>query len=98
MIVFIENAFKHSQKGQSSNILIDIEFNVSEEGKLTFVCKNNFHPNSNSTSDASKRIGLNNVKKRLQLLYPNAHQLNIRESEDKFEVYLSIQLEKAHQT
>ena len=37
---------------------------------------------------------MNNVKKRLQLLYPTNHDLNIAESEKSFEVFMKIRLEK----
>lgn len=91
LIVFIENAFKHSQASQSDNICIDIDIRLSDEGKLDFRCKNNFHPATN-TDHLSNGIGLENVKKRLQLLYPNAHQLTIRPTENQYEVHLSLQL------
>ena len=91
LIVFIENAFKHSQSSQSDNIIIDINMNVSDEGKLDFNCKNTYHPTSN-TENLSNGIGLQNVKKRLQLIYPDAHELKIREFKDQYEVHLSIQL------
>ena len=91
LIVFIENAFKHSQASQSNNICIDIDIRLSDEGKLDFRCKNNFHPATN-TDHLSNGIGLENVKKRLQLLYPNAHQLTIRPTENQYEVHLSLQL------
>lgn len=93
LIVFIENAFKHSQAGQSSDICIDIDVRLSDGGQLQFCCKNNFQP-VNPPSDTSRGIGLENVKKRLQLLYPDAHQLRIRQSDHCFEVYLSMQLLK----
>ena len=93
LVVFIENAFKHSQASQSDNIYIDIEINMTEEGRLDFFCKNNFHPITN-TENLTTGIGLENVKKRLKLLYPNAHQLNIIASESQYEVYLSLQLNK----
>lgn len=92
-IVFIENAFKHSQASQSTNIFIDIEITLSDEGKLDFFCKNNFQPIAN-TENLSNGIGLENVRKRLQFLYPDAHQLAIREHENWYEVRLSIQLKK----
>lgn len=91
LIVFIENAFKHSQSGQSDNIMIDIVIQVTEGGELTFSCKNNFHPETN-TENLAQGIGLENVRKRLQLLYPNAHQLAIRETANQYEVDLSMQL------
>jgi hypothetical protein len=93
LIVFIENAFKHSQAGQSSDIFIDIDIQLSDEGKLEFFCKNNFHPVAN-TNNTSKGIGLENVKKRLQLLYPHTHQLDIRQTGIQYEVHLSMQLKK----
>ena len=93
LIVFIENAFKHSQASQSENIFIDIEIKMREAGGLEFICKNNFQPTTN-TESLTKGIGLENVKKRLQLLYPGAHELNILEKENRYEVYLTMQLKK----
>lgn len=96
LIVFIENAFKHSQASQSHDIFIDIDIQLSDEGKLDFVCKNTFHSITHA-NHAAKGIGLENVKKRLQLLYPNAHQLNIQQTDNRYEVYLSMQLQKTRQ-
>lgn len=93
LIVFIENAFKHSQASQSDNIVINIAVEVSAAGQLDFYCTNSFQPTSN-TENLARGIGLQNVRKRLDLIYPNAHQLNIRETEDRYEVHLSIQLKK----
>ncbi len=96
LIVFIENAFKHSQSSQSENIYIDIDIKVSEAGRLEFICKNNFQPTTN-TQNLAQGIGLENVKKRLELIYPNNHQLTISEGENLYEVYLSLQLTKSIQ-
>lgn len=95
LIVFIENAFKHSQASQSDNIFIDIDIRLSEAGDLEFRCKNNFQRMTN-TQSLSHGIGLQNVRKRLDLLYPNAHTLEIKETDNQFEVHLSIQLSKYH--
>ena len=94
LIVFIENAFKHSQSSQSENIFIDIQVILEEDGKLHFYCENNFQSTSN-TESLSRGIGLKNVKKRLELLYPLAHQLDILETENHYEVHLSIQLNQS---
>lgn len=91
LMVFIENAFKHSTASQSKDIFIDIDIKVSDQGLLEFECKNSFHTLGN-TESLSKGIGLQNVKKRLQLLYPDAHQLSIRESEGLYTVVLKMQL------
>ncbi len=93
LIVFIENAFKHSQANQSSNISIDIGIQLSEDGRLAFYCRNNFLAET-IVHDTSRGIGLENVKKRLQLLYPDVHQLDIQQTENYYEVRLSIQLTK----
>ena len=91
LIVFIENAFKHSTASQADNISIDVNLELLETGSLKFVCKNSFLPQSN-TDSLSNGIGLENVKKRLELIYPNAHQLNIQNNNNIYEVQLIIDL------
>lgn len=89
--VFVENAFKHSGSSQSDNIQIAIHIEQNEEGFLFFTCENTFSIESN-TSDLSKGIGLENVKKRLKLIYPNAHTLHIGVIENRYKVELKIDL------
>jgi histidine kinase len=93
LIVFIENAFKHSTASQSDKIIIDVELKLSDSGFLDFICKNTFQPMSN-TDSLLHGIGLENVKKRLHLLYPEAHKLVIKNNKSLYEVYLSIDLNK----
>ena len=93
LIVFIENAFKHSTASQTDKISIHVNLNLSEKGILEFVCKNSFQPQSN-TENLSQGIGLENVKKRLELLYPKEHQLEINNNGKLYEVRLSIDLNK----
>ena len=91
--VFVENAFKHSTASQSENIFIEIKIKVDPNGTLRFECVNSFRPESN-TDDLSNGIGLQNVKKRLQLIYPVAHTLSINESDSLYSVLLNIELKK----
>jgi sensor histidine kinase YesM len=93
LMVFIENAFKHSTASQSSKIRINIEIKVTNDGVLEFECKNTFEDLTN-TEAIPHGIGLKNVKKRLDLLYPAAHQLTIRETDNWYIVNLSIRLKK----
>ncbi len=93
LIVFIENAFKHSTASQSENITIDVNLRITDSGILEFVCKNSYQTQSN-TESLSQGIGLENVKKRLQLLYPNAHELKIKKGDEFYEVYLKMNLHK----
>lgn len=93
LIVFVENAFKHSASSQLDSIEIDIHLKVNKRGHLTFECINTFQEQSN-TESLSKGIGLNNVRKRLNLLYPKQHSLNISDEKEMFKVYLEIQLKQ----
>lgn len=91
LIVFIENAFKHSTASLSDKIVIDIQITLTEDGILEFYCKNNHQLESN-TENLSKGIGLENVRKRLELLYPDVHELSIFHDENWYEVKLQLDL------
>lgn len=84
LITIIENTFKHSPL--HSQISIEIK---EEKKQLTCTCINDFSPNKTDVS--STKIGLVNLKKRLQLLYPDKYTLTI-ESLDQFKVVLKIDL------
>ena len=86
--LFIENAFKHGiEFNQFSFIKIDIE--VESEYILFKTSNSNFPKADNAHSH--KGIGLENVKRRLQLIYPDRHLLKIKKKEDVYEVKLTIQ-------
>ena len=91
--VFVENAFKHSTASQSEDISIKVHINVTENGMLEFECVNSFRPLAN-TDSLSNGIGLQNVKKRLQLIYPDAHTLAIQETDSLYSVKLNLELKK----
>lgn len=95
LIVFIENAFKHSQSAQSDQIRIEIDIRLLEEGKLEFMCRNNYQA-TEFTDNHAGGIGMENVRKRLKLLYPEAHELSIEQTEDLYEVRLSLKLQNTH--
>lgn len=89
--VFIENAFKHSLSSQSQGISITINLFVGEDGVLRFECQNTFAKESN-TQNLSRGIGLENVRKRLQLLYPSTHNLDVSKAGNIFNVHLWMDL------
>jgi two-component system sensor histidine kinase AlgZ len=70
-ISLIENAFKH---GVSSNEVsfIDISLTEREDNKIEFLCKNSYFP-KDETDKSGSGIGLQQVKKRLELIYPYRH-------------------------
>lgn len=91
LMVFIENAFKHSASSQTQNIDISITIEMGDDGVLKFECTNTFEPSTN-TADLDKGIGLENVRKRLELLYPDAHTLDINDEGGHYSVVLHIGL------
>ncbi len=94
--VFVENAFKHSTASQSEDISIKVRINVTHDGRLQFECINSFRPLTN-TNDLSNGIGLQNVKKRLNIIYPDLHTLYIKETDSLYSVKLDMQLKKGVQ-
>lgn len=91
LMVFIENAFKHSTASQSVDILINIKVQIDLAGQLEFNCKNTYQDDGNN-EDLSKGIGLENVNKRLAYIYPNAFELSIVEEENTYDVKLKLDL------
>jgi two-component system LytT family sensor kinase len=90
-IPFVENAFKHGVAiGQTS--AIDIAIIISNQ-KLIFTCINAKHNAIKKMEDEQSGIGLENVKRRLDLLYPDKHNLRITEEDGKYIVKLEIDLE-----
>lgn len=85
----LSNAFKYVHKDGSGEISIRIYCPASNE--VTFECKNNKWNNPEHNMDSTS-TGLNNLKARLELLYPKKHALHIVESETKFHVSLNIKL------
>ncbi|MFY0630675.1 MAG: histidine kinase [Flavobacteriaceae bacterium] len=84
LIPFVENSFKH---GSIIDGCLAITISVSEsEGALIFQVKNSVLENKTNPSG----IGLENIKKRLEMLYPDAHRLEIIQEDQEFKVKLEI--------
>jgi len=86
LIPFVENAFKHGV-GADDTAHIRIDLSLSA-GKLRFVVENKIAVTGRK--DESSGIGLKNVKRRLELLYPQKHDLLITKKEDLFRVELKL--------
>lgn len=86
-IAFIENAFKH---GDLKNKELPLRIEFSQKGKnLHFLIQN---AKVQQKKDKSGGIGLENIQKRLSLIYGEQHSLQIEESETRYEVSLQIPL------
>ena len=88
---FVENAFKHGISfRQPSWIFITLTLDAT---RLYFKVHNSLHPKPTHDPEAEHAgVGLENVKKRLQLLYPNRHELSIQASEQDYFVSLILNL------
>lgn len=90
LIPFIENAFKHVSRSKSQKGYISINLNQNNK-ELTFEVENSKSYIKRTTASNSG-IGLDNVKKRLNLLYPNKHRLIINETDYVYHSKLIINL------
>lgn len=87
-IAFIENAFKHGSKSKESNPFIHIVFNLESKDRIVFTIENSKEPGITNSKPAG--IGLQNVKKRLELLYPGKYTLRISDAETRYHVELIL--------
>lgn len=91
-ISFIENAFKHGVSHREASF-IHIEMNVDEQ-HIRFTTQNSVSA-SVSKDKENSGIGLENVRKRLALLFPNSHTLRIEQTQKAFIVNVNIEFQKA---
>jgi sensor histidine kinase YesM len=91
LITFLENAFKHGAKGDSENTFIRSAIRT-EKDKLIFIVENNKGYVDEIEKGKHSGLGLENVKRQLQLLYPGKHLLSIQDKQDKFYVRLELNL------
>lgn len=89
-IPFVENAFKHGISDQQNSSWIQIHLK-SQEGVLEFKVENSLKQMLIEKGEASG-FGLENIKRRLKLSYPDRHQLQINQYEDKFSIHLILNL------
>ena len=90
LIPFVENAFKHiSHKAQGDNFVkLDM---TRSNGYFEFVAENSCEKGG-YTTEQHGGIGMNNVKRRLELLYPGTHQLKIDDNGDTFKINLKLKI------
>ena len=88
LIPFVENAFKHGVSYQGdSEITIHLS---AQPDALSFSVRNNIAKRKDEAVEQGSGIGLKNVMRRLELLYPGKHQLNINDNGNQYLVELLI--------
>lgn len=88
-ISFVENAVKHNNDSEKTSY-VNLEFK-SHNTELFFKCVNS-KPILKAVKTGSGGLGLANIRRRLQLLYPSSHTLKIEENKETFSVTLNIKL------
>jgi sensor histidine kinase YesM len=86
-IPFVENAVKHNNDSKQTSH-VRLYFNI-KGNKLDFCCENS-KPVENAVRKKAGGIGLQNIKRRLALLYPDGHVLEINDEKTKYIVKLTL--------
>jgi two-component system LytT family sensor kinase len=86
LLPFVENAFKHGIEDNSGWITISLKITAN---RLFLKVANSFTP---VAKQKGKGVGLKNVKRRLQLLYPENHKLELNQNDGVFEAELQLDI------
>ena len=92
LIPFVENAIKHGIDPKAKSI-IDISLEVTQK-KLYFKVSNTIHQGAYGLTEEPSGFGLDNLKKRLSILYPNRYTLETKEERGYFISILILQLDE----
>ena len=88
LLPFVENAFKHGiSVSRPSRVSIRLMVNG---GAIQFSVENTVHGSTERPAGNDSALGLRNVRRRLELLYPDAHHLSIHEAEGFYRVVLDL--------
>ncbi len=89
----LENGFKHGIKGDIKGSFLDVHISY-KNNTLSFKADNNKGVSERIEKNEQKGIGLKNLKRRLELIYPERHEFLIFEEADRFVVDIQIQYGK----
>lgn len=92
LIIFVENAFKHGVSYAAPSF-IDIKVEVTQD-KLKFRCRNSRQEQKPDEKKKKGGVGLANARRRLDLLFPNRYNFEIKENDKEYDVQLEIPLSK----
>ena len=86
-IILLENAFKHGVENLRKDAYVYLDMTTTEKD-IQFRIENNFDKNE---INEPKGIGLKNLKRRLELVYPNQHSLSFTATNNVYKVHLSLE-------
>jgi sensor histidine kinase YesM len=85
-IPFVENSFKYSKIEDQEEAFVDIRLTTEGDTLLFYIANN--HPDNGR--DPGSGMGIENVRNRLELTYPDGYELDVRDENNRFEVNLKI--------
>lgn len=86
-IILLENSFKHGVENLRENVYVKVNM-ISFENKIQFTVENNFDSSGNEGNKPG--IGLRNLNRRLELIYPNKHKLSFSITENVHKSQLTL--------
>lgn len=91
VLTFIENAFKHGVINETEKAIISLHLESKKE-QIVFSIENTKPKNDFGKISDKSKIGLDNVRKQLDLLYPKKHHLEIEETQTSYTVKLYLNI------
>jgi len=88
LIVLVENAFKHGIEPAEGSCSLRLHLETLEE-ELIFVCENSYEE---AEPSKKKGIGLDNLRRRLELIYPGRHAFEVHDDGRRYTAILKIDL------
>jgi sensor histidine kinase YesM len=90
-ITFLENAFKHGVTTNQPKAWVNASVDVSGN-ECVYKVENSKFPSNKKIGDDKKGIGLHNVRRRLELTYPDKFELSVNDQPDRYSVELKLML------
>lgn len=91
LLPFVENSFKHGAGGTTGDVQILIKITLKDK-QLSYTVQNTVDADTDSSGTGSSGIGLRNVQRQLDLLYPDQHELKTERANGVFTADLKIDL------
>ena len=96
LIPLVENSFKHGASKMLVKPWVKLLINIDDN--FLFLVLSNSRPADLEYKQQAGHLGLNNVKKRLELLFPQGHEFNISETLKSYEVFMKVRLHNSHES
>jgi sensor histidine kinase YesM len=93
---FVENSFKHGASQELDNPWVNLVIQVRDDNLVMKLENSKSKISSGQQTQDSGGIGYNNVRRRLDLLYPNAYELTISDHDLRYAVDLKLNLTNSH--